>query len=148
MSDLMPGKDLLLDNGRGMTVDPFSQDSIDHAYQAYELPFRIFPGRRVLMHTQERVRIPSDRIGIICLRSTWARLGLIAPPTVADPGFYGNLTMEIFNGSTAALIIPEGVAMWNMVLLPTEERIYEGRYQGQVGVVVAQAFPRPEGSQE
>ena len=131
-------------------VDPYIQASIDAMFvsisiteNTHESPWYILPGMRVLMSTLEVVTVSEGWVGLICLRSTWARLGLISPPTLVDPGFQGNLTMELFNASEYSIAIRNGEAIWSMTRLliqPGSEEMYQGRYQGQRGVTIPKAL--------
>ena len=124
-------------------IDPYYQDTIDISFQApYSLPRQIAPGERWLCSTIEKVSVPAGFIGQICLRSTFARLGLLAPPTIADPGFRGYLTMEIFNANVRPILIRPGDILWNFTFASAPlEPLYEGRYQDQpVGVALPKAL--------
>lgn len=57
------------------------------------------PGGFVLGQTFERVVIPSDLVGFVEGRSSWARTGVsihLTAPKI-DPGFDGRITLEIAN---------------------------------------------------
>lgn len=129
---------------RSMRVDPRKQDDIDSMFsKLMELPLYIPPKARVLMSTWEEVDIPPDVVGLIALRSTWARLGFVSPPTLADPGYRGKLTMELVNLSNHEILVSIGDAIWSMVrlqLVPGSEPMYKGRYQGQVGLQLPKAL--------
>lgn len=118
-------------------IDPYSQNSIDSSLQVWdlsglEMKVCLESHQRVLLSTVEIVQIPPEHIGLISLRSTWARLGLMSPTTIADPGFNGSLTMEIFNSSRNAIYIRKGDKLWslNLVYAPGTP-LYTGRYQNQ-----------------
>ena len=116
------------------SIDPHDQNSIDTCYSWRLLPFNLPPQRRILASTIERVVFTSNQYGIVCLRSTWARLGLLAPPTIVDPGFRGFLTMELFNANLSPIIIRPGDYVWNLLVVETPHPIlemYKGRYQDQ-----------------
>lgn len=126
-------------------IDPGSQQSIDRApVRVVKLPITLWPNQRILLTTEEILDIPLGCIGHICLRSTFARLGLLAPPTVADPGFHGSLTLEIYNASGNAILIKPGVAMWSLHYLTVFGKEgwegYQGKYQGQRGVTLPKAI--------
>ncbi|MDP2954112.1 MAG: dCTP deaminase [Chloroflexota bacterium] len=126
-------------------IDPTDQGSIDSMFwEPIALPMVIPAGRRILASTVETVEVPRGAVGLICLRSTWARLGLIAPPTVADPGFHGTLTMEVFNGSRFDIKIEQGMKVWSIsyLTLAVDEPLYQGRYQGQTGLQLPKALKR------
>jgi len=127
-------------------IDATNQESIDRMFwEPIALPMVIPPMRRILASTIETVEVPAGVIGLICLRSTWARLGLMAPPTVADPGFKGTLTMEVFNGSCYGIRIEPCMKVWSIsyLKLAVDEPLYRGRYQGQVGLQLPKALVSP-----
>lgn len=95
-------------------VDPaavkYSVLSTDHArevvlqqkHERYELPFKsaflLHPGSLALVPTLEWITIPSDLVGAVTARSTWAREGLsIATATLIEPGYKGIVTLELAN---------------------------------------------------
>ena len=130
-------------------IDPYDQNSIDRSFDGpFTLPYAIRTGERLLLHAQEEVEVPEGMIGLICLRSTWARLGLSAPPTVADPGFKGILTMEVSHTGMGNLLIRPWDFIWSVTMLPTTEDLYNGRYQYQgpgVTLPKALAYVKKEG---
>lgn len=96
--------------------------------------------------TREYVRLPADLRGVLYGRSSLARLGLVVH-TVAgnlDPGFEGQITLELLNVSTNVLRIPAG---WRVAHVSFEEldraaampygRKTNSKYQGQVGATAS-----------
>ena len=142
MSDLYTSDEILLDVGSRETVDPFDQASIDAVYRWRRLPKALRPLQRALLATRDEIQIAEGRLGLIQLRSTWARLGLISPPTVADPDFRGALTMEVFNASASSILIPPFERIWSMHLVASDDPPYRGRYQGQQGITLPKALER------
>ena len=71
------------------------------------------------------------------LRSTWARQGLLIPPTVVDAGFIGQLTLEVV--AMRDIPTPYGQRFAHLIfaqlLRPTSP--YCGKYQGQSGITPA-----------
>jgi len=114
-------------------IDPHNQESVDASFSVKkELPLLLAPGRRVMLRTQETVEIPPEHVGLIGLRSTFARLGLMTPPTVADPGFHGTLTLELINFNARSILIRPFERIWHMIIVPAPyEPMYTGRYQNQ-----------------
>ena len=93
-----------------------------------------------LLLTKEHVIMPENYIGLANLRSTWARAGLIIPPTVIDAGFKGRIVVEVRTGPFP-VIIPAGSRFLHLVLARVVgARPYQGKYQGQNTI----AFPRPD----
>ena len=118
-------------------IDPHNFDSDGSMFTRIELPCLLRPGQCILVTTVEAVSIPMFFSGLIGMRSTWARLGLITPPTVADPGFEGTLTLELYNASPNAVMIQPGDSIWHILLVSTPfEPSYTGRYQQQKGLTL------------
>ena len=145
--DLTVGKQIVLEKepkpGFGHLINPYSQNSIDLMFHTpIFLPFSLQPNQRCLLNTEEEVRIPVGKCGLIELRSTYARLGLFSPPTVADPGFIGQLTFELVNFSMYAILIASGDQIWSMSIVDTNEPAYNGRYQHQSGIQLPKALRR------
>ena len=98
----------------------------------------IKPYEHVLLHTMEYVKMPSDLVALVNLKSTLARLGLYIPPTVVDAGFEGQIVIEII-GSSFPVKLKPGVPFLHLVFVrldsPVEKEYFvRGRYQRQRGV--------------
>ena len=91
-------------------------------------------GISCLLCTQETLGMPDDLMGFVELRSTWARRGLILPPTIIDAGFIGEITLEVFNGGKD-IPIPVGQRFAHIVFakLTNPTIPYNGKYQLQKG---------------
>ena len=145
--DLTVDKQIVLEKepkpGHGHLINPYNQKSIDLVFhEPIFLPFSLQPNQRALLNTEELVEIPYGKCGFIEIRSTWARLGLFSPPTVADPEFKGQLTLEVVNMSYYAILLGPGDVIWSMIYLHTGEPPYRGRYQNQSGIQLPKAFRR------
>lgn len=104
--------------------------------------FTIEPNEHVLICTLEYLELPSDLMGFVELRSTFARMGLIMPPTIIDAGFKGQLTLEIRGGSFPVKL-KAGMRFAHVIfakLLNPVERPYRGKYFGQLGVTLPKAL--------
>ncbi|OYT52299.1 MAG: dCTP deaminase [Desulfurococcales archaeon ex4484_204] len=112
---------------------------ISELYKCYESEvISLKPNTRYLLHTVERVTLPPELMAFVELRSTFARLGLIIPPTIVDGGFSGQLTIELLNTSFP-IKIPAGTRFLHVVfakLTTPVTKPYRGRYQGQTGVTL------------
>ena len=98
--------------------------------------FIINPHEHVLLYTIEYLNLPEDIMGFVNLRSTFARTGLIVPPTIVDANFEGQLTIEVV-GSEFPVKINVGDRFLHVVfakLTSPVEKPYIGKYQGQTGV--------------
>lgn len=104
--------------------------------------FVIKPYEHVLTTTLEWVELPHDLVGLVNLRSSFARCGVYIPPTAVDAGFKGNVTIELIGGPHPVRVYPEQRFL-HIVFLRTSSpvyRPYQGKYQGQVSVTP----PRPD----
>ncbi len=100
--------------------------------------FIIHPHEKVLLTTLEYVELPADIMAFVELRSSFARLGLMMPPTIIDAGFKGNITLEI-QGSSFPVKVYAGQRFAHVIFAKTlnpVEKPYRGRYQGQRGVTL------------
>ena len=64
----------------------------------------------MLAHTLEVVELPSDLMGLVEGRSSWARLGLSVHMTAPkiDPGFCGTIALEMTNVGPATIQLTAG----------------------------------------
>lgn len=100
------------------------------------------PNSFVLARTVEYFRIPKDVL-VICLgKSTYARCGLIVNVTPLEPGWEGQVTLEISNTTPlpARIYANEGVAQFIFMRgeSPCEVTYADraGKYMGQRGVTL------------
>ena len=89
-------------------------------------------GRFALASAIEEFDMPTDLVGIVHDKSTWARRGLSVFNTVIEPGFKGGLTLELVYHGEGELIIPAGSGIAQVVFhQTTDEARYSGKYQFQ-----------------
>ena len=96
------------------------------------------PSTLYLLHTIETLALPSDLMGFVELRSTFARLGFLMPPTIVDAGFRGQLTVEVLTPPYPTRV-RVGTRFLHVVFARTLTPVvntYRGRYQGQSGVTL------------
>lgn len=95
------------------------------------------PGRFVLASTEEEVRLSGSIAGRIEGKSSLARRGLIVHAAgFIDPGFHGQLTLEITNVGPNTLLLTRGMFIGQICFIRLEqpvETLYNGHYQGQRG---------------
>ena len=125
---------------------------------AEDSPFRLTPGQFVLGSTIEEVKIPHDLVGRIEGKSSLGRLGLLIHATAGyvDPGFTGNLTLEIANGSANPILLRQGMRIAQLALIqasspalrPYGSSKLQSRYQGQHGATPSRAHPGHPGPPE
>lgn len=96
------------------------------------------PGQHRLAATVERVELSEKILGILHLRSSLAREGVIASLSLVDPGFRGQLTVSLYNAGDRQVKLRKGERFIQLSLLrlgqPATEG-YDGRYQNSRGVV-------------
>lgn len=96
------------------------------------------PNEKLLVCTIEQLRMPNNMIGIVGLRSSYSRLGLQMPLGFIDPGFIGQLTLEISGGSFPVLLY-EGDRIFRVMFVMLNRastKTYKGKYQNQEGVTL------------
>lgn len=112
-------------------------------------PFIVHPGEFILGTSVEKVRIPTDLIARLDGKSSLGRLGIIVHATAGyiDPGFYGNITLEITNLSNIPIALYPGMKIGQISFMrlesPAEMPYGERRgskYQGQKGPTVSRAW--------
>ncbi len=93
-----------------------------------------------LMATMEYFRIP-PWINVTCVgKSTYARCGIITPLTPGEPGWDGELTVEIGNATRSPVRVysEEGICQLQFEKLSAiPKNPYRGKYQNQRGVQLA-----------
>ncbi len=105
------------------------------------------PGEFILATTSERVKIGNDILGRLEGKSSLARLGLIIHTTAGfiDPGFEGEITLEIANLSNKVITLKSGQPIGQICfeeLSSPCERPYgsdglNSHYQGQSGATAS-----------
>lgn len=93
----------------------------------------LYPLRRFkLASAIEEFNMPTDLVGIVHDKSTWARKGLSVFNTVIEPGWKGFLTLELVYHGWWPLHIPAGSGIAQVLFHKTESTAsYDGKYQNQ-----------------
>ena len=96
------------------------------------------PREQKLAATVEHVELSANILGILHIRSSLAREGLIASLALVDPGFKGQLTVSLYNAGDRSVSLDKGERFIQLTLLrlgtpATQE--YNGRYQNSRGIV-------------
>lgn len=119
---------------RGKTSDPFS--GVQYATIEAEETFVLPAHGMVLAHTYETITMPTDVVGYVFGKSTYARLGLLVNATPVEPGWSGSLTLALLNLSSSAitLFVRQGIAQLQLVQLhESTSTPYTGPYQHAKG---------------
>lgn len=104
-------------------------------------PFILHPGEFVLGGTMERIELPNDIVARLEGKSSLGRIGLVIHSTAGyiDPGWKGNLTLELTNVARLPITLYSGMRIGQISFqrMTTEvDRPYGSselgsRYQGQ-----------------
>lgn len=94
--------------------------------------FSVKPRQLFLGVSLEYIEMPSNLMGIVLGKSTYARAGLVVNATPIEPGWKGYLTLELVNTTHLPLMVyaNEGIAQV-LFLECGETEGYKGKYQHQ-----------------
>lgn len=100
------------------------------------------PGGLLLGRTVETFNIPKNIVGKAVGKSTWARVGANVLVTPLEPGWSGELVVEIVNGTNLPLKIYAGVGIAQIIFSQIEDPKVSyadraGKYQNQTGVTTS-----------
>lgn len=123
-------------------IDPSEDvdlDGISELVHQNGEPFILHPGAFVLGSTLEYVTLADNIVGRLEGRSSIGRLGVIVHSTAGyvDPGFHGNITLEISNIGKIPVALRAGMRVCQITLMETGPvaRPYGplrgSKYQGQ-----------------
>lgn len=127
-------------NEGNLVINPFDEASLNPA--GYDLRVSaeagLEPSEHRLVATMERVELGSDLVGVLHVRSSLAREGILASLALVDPGFRGQLTISLFNGGRRTFQLKAGERFVQLTLIRLGRQAgtkYDGRYQDSRGVV-------------
>lgn len=105
----------------------------------------VAPNGFLLVGTVERVTLPTDIMGMLYLRSTYARRGFVPWfQGIVDPGYSGSLTIALHNltGDLVPIYGEERICHLVFEQLPVPvDKGYEGAYQGSPGATPPRQAP-------
>lgn len=111
--------------------------------------YLIMPGQFVLATTMEYFELPDDLTAFVEGRSSLGRMGLfIQNAGWVDPGFKGEITLELFNANRCAIELRAGRRVGQLVFAQMDEAAfnpYRGKYQGQRGATGSKVYLDGEG---
>ena len=96
------------------------------------------PGQQTLVATVERVELSERLVGVLHIRSSLAREGIVASLALVDPGFRGQLTVSLHNAGDRLVSLRKGERFIQLSLLRLgmpATHAYVGKYQNSRGVV-------------
>ena len=106
--------------------------------------YLILPGQFVLATTMEYFELPNNLTAFVEGRSSLGRMGLfIQNAGWVDPGFKGEITLELFNANRCAIELKAGRRVGQLVFAEMDDfalNPYNGKYQGQTGATGSKVF--------
>ncbi len=104
----------------------------------------LLPGQFVLATTMEYISLPNDVTAFVEGRSSLGRMGLfIQNAGWVDPGFEGEITLELFNANRCAIKLKHGRRIGQLVFSKMDQEAknpYRGKYQKQRGATGSKIF--------
>lgn len=104
----------------------------------------LLPGQFVLATTMEYFSLPDNLTAFVEGRSSLGRMGLfIQNAGWVDPGFKGEITLELFNANRCAIELKAGRRVGQLVFAEMDQAAlnpYNGKYQGQRGATGSRVF--------
>ncbi|MCM1165709.1 MAG: dCTP deaminase [Lachnospiraceae bacterium] len=106
--------------------------------------YLLLPGQFVLATTVEYFELPNDLTAFVEGRSSLGRMGLfIQNAGWVDPGFKGEITLELYNANRCVIELKAGRRVGQLVFAKTDAPAlspYNGKYQGQTGATASRVF--------
>ena len=106
--------------------------------------YLLLPGQFVLATTMEYISLPNDLTAFVEGRSSLGRMGLfIQNAGWVDPGFRGEITLELYNANRCAIELTAGRRVGQLVFARMDApalRPYDGKYQGQRGATGSKVY--------
>lgn len=104
----------------------------------------LMPGQFVLATTMEYFKLPENLTAFVEGRSSLGRMGLfIQNAGWVDPGFEGEITLELFNANKCAIELKAGRRVGQLVFAEMDKPAlhpYRGKYQGQKGATGSKVY--------
>lgn len=104
----------------------------------------LLPWQFVLATTMEYFDLPNDLTAFVEGRSSLGRMGLfIQNAGWVDPGFNGEITLELYNANRCAIELKAGHRIGQLVFVKMDNTAlnpYNGKYQGQKGATGSKVF--------
>lgn len=106
------------------------------------------PHSFLLATTMEYVRLPNDLTAFVEGRSSIGRIGLfIQNAGWVDPGFEGQITLELYNANSLPIRLEAGRRICQLVFCSMDQAAlmpYKGKYQGQKNATGSRVFKDTE----
>lgn len=144
--DCTLGRHFLIVEDRQMQMIDMDTEIIYREIEGDEIT--IPPHSFLLATTEESVRLPNDLTAFVEGRSSIGRIGLfIQNAGWVDPGFEGQITLELYNANSLPIRLKAGRRICQLVFCKMSEAAlvpYKGKYQGQKKAVGSRVFQDSE----
>ena len=98
-------------------------------------------GKFIKASAIDEFQMPTNLVGVVHDKSTWARQGLSVFNTVIEAGWNGFLTLELVYHANEYLEIPAGAGIAQVLFTKmAQDGQYEGKYQNQADKPVDAVF--------
>jgi len=140
--------DLTLDSNF-LIVDDLSGELIsmkdEIRYRKIESDSIVIPPKSfILATTRERIKLPNDLVAFVEGRSSIGRMGLFVQNAGwIDPGFEGQITLELFNANQVPIRVDAGRRICQLVFSKLDKPVdkpYSGKYKGQKGTTGSKVY--------
>jgi dCTP deaminase len=152
--DVLLDREFLRQRRTFRPIDP-AQDQTDR-WEPESVPdgqaFMLNPGEFALAATHEHITLPADLAARVEGKSSLGRHGLAVHVTAGfiDPGFTGQITLELVNHSTSRMLLWPGMKIGQLCLFrlndpaahPYGSRRTGSHYQGQRGPQASRSHER------
>jgi len=132
---------LVFEPADGGVVDPLNFD--EKRVRRVEMAeyITIPPNSFALTHSLEYFRMPDDVLGVVQGKSTYARCGIDTNVTPLEPGWEGQVTLEISNTTPSPVKIYAGQGICQVLFFRGERPAVtyadrKGKYQGQTRITL------------
>lgn len=119
------------------TARPYRFDDEPEYHRITAAEFTLNPKEFVLATTSEVIRLSANISAFVEGRSSVGRLGLFTENAGwIDPGFEGQITLELYNASNRPIVIPAGHRVCQVVFaknISPSSVPYNGKYKHQKG---------------
>lgn len=144
--DCRLGDDFLIVEDREMQIIDLNSEIKYREYKGKEIT--IPPHSFLLATTLERVKLPDNLTAFVEGRSSIGRIGLfIQNAGWVDPGFEGQITLELYNANSLPIRLEAGRRICQLVFCSMDQAAlnpYRGKYQGQTKTTGSRVFKDSE----
>jgi dCTP deaminase len=143
------GRHFLIVEDRQMQMIDMDTQILYREYESDEIT--IPPHSFLLATTEEYIKLPNDLTAFVEGRSSIGRIGLfIQNAGWVDPGFEGQITLELYNANSLPIRLKAGRRICQLVFCKMDEAAlvpYQGKYQGQRKTTGSRIFKDEEAGQ-